>query len=567
MKTNNKSGSKSVNQADANVQRRDFIRSLLGASAAGALGSLGQLALMREASAATAPAFNDYKALVCIFLYGGNDSVNMLIPNGTDSTTGYDNYQAIRGSLAVGNTALNPASVNDYNVDGTEEQAYLKGMYSLAGQGIDLGINGVMPEVAQLVQSNKAAIISNVGNLVRRVTRAEIQAQTADLPLFLFAHNHQQRALQTGQGNNLNDVGWAGRIADNWEGVNSGSPMGLNISYAGSDRMMIGKSSVPIAINTGNLPRFNDMQNNPDWATHVDRRALFQALAGESGTTSRVTFGAGNTFSTNDPFKDFHAGAATKSMRVFDTLADAWGAHALKHGYVNADPVAYPYTAKDTYGGGLFSVPSANTLGFANDIGSSKLIPQLESVAKMIDIGATNAFDGNPHNRQIFMVKLGGFDTHAEQVSKHPLLLRELSLALGKFQTALKELGHENKVTTFTMSDFGRTMSNNGDGTDHAWGAHHLVIGGDGSGGFGNLRGGQMLGTLPDVSLDGADDYSAKGRIIPTLAQDQLNATLCRWFGVDDALMPTIFPNLANFGTVNSADTSANSAYLNDLFV
>ena len=192
----------------------------------------------------------------------------------------------------------------------------------------------------------------------------------------------------------------------------------------------------------------------------------------------------------------------------------------------------------------------------------------MQSVAKMIDIGAKNAFTtGKQHNRQIFMVKLGGFDTHADQIPKHPLLLRELSLAIGKFQTALEELGHANKVTTFTMSDFSRTVSNNGDGTDHGWGAHHLVIGGAGSDNGGHLRGGQMIGSLPDMTLDGADDYSAKGRIIPTLAQDQLNATLCRWFGVDDVLMPKVFPNLANFGTVNSADSSSNSAYLNNLFV
>ena len=114
------------------------------------------------------------------------------------------------------------------------------------------------------------------------------------------------------------------------------------------------------------------------------------------------------------------------------------------------------------------------------------------------------------------------------------------------------------------MSDFGRTMSNNGDGTDHAWGAHHLVIGGDGAGSAGNLNGGQMLGTLPDMTLGGDNDHGSKGRIIPTTAQDQLNATLCRWFGVDDALMPTIFPNLGNFGTI---DSGIGSAYLRELFI
>ena len=544
-----------------NFNRRDFIRSLLGASATGALGSVGQLALMREAVAA-APALDDYKAMVCIFLYGGNDSFNMIVPNGADDLTGHSNYQSIRGNLAVANTALDPNGSNPYHVDGSEENAYLKGLYPLADKGIDLGINGVMPEVAQLINDNKASVIANVGNLVSPVTRDQIKAKTADLPLFLFAHNQQQRALQTGQGNNLNDVGWAGRIADNWAGINSNSPLGLNISYAGSDRMLIGRNVVPLAIRAGNPPRYNDMQNITS-TSHLDRRALFKALGGESSSTGQVNFDASKTFAPNNYFQALYGHSARKSMSVFDTLTNASNQHAELHSYAESDPMVYPYSTKDIYGNSLFSVPDASTLGFANGI-KGGLITELEAVAKMIDIGANNAFDGSAHNRQIFMVKLGGFDTHAEQASKHPLLLRELSLALGKFQAALKELGHENKVTTFTMSDFGRTMSNNGDGTDHAWGAHHLVIGGDGSGSTGNLRGGQMIGTLPDVTLDGADDHSAKGRIIPTTAQDQLNATLCQWFGVDDALMPTIFPNLSNFGTVASG---TGSAYLDDLFV
>ncbi len=560
-----KINTQAAGQSGTNPERRALLRSLVGAGALGALGSVGQWALMREAAAAAAPAFNDYKALVCIFLYGGNDSFNMLIPNGADSARGYANYVDIRGGLAVGRRKLNPAKVNAYHVDGTEEQAYLKGLYPLADKGIDLGVNAVMPELAQLMLADKAAIISNVGNLVSRVTRAEIKAKTADLPLFLFAHNHQQRALQTGQGDNLKDVGWAGRIADNWRGINSRSPLGLNISYAGSERMLIGNQSVPLAISAGRPMRYTDMHKGFNDA-HDDRRALFKALSGVSSTTDRLKFGRDNTFDSSDPFRAFYGRTARKSLDVFDILPDAWDMHAVTNNYANLDPMVYPYSRKDIYGNALFSVPDAATLGFSNDIGG-RLIGEMEAVAKMIDIGANNAFDGSPHNRQIFMVQLGGFDTHAEQVSKHPLLLRELSLAVGKFQAALEELGHANKVTTFTMSDFGRTMSNNGDGTDHAWGAHHWVIGGDGFGSAGNLRGGQMIGQLPDISLDGADDFSAQGRIIPTLAQDQLNATLCRWFGVDDALMPRIFPNLSNFGSVNSRDTSSNSAYLNGLFV
>lgn len=530
--------------------RRDFIRALVGASATGALGSMGQLTLMREAAAA-APTFTDYKAMVCIFLYGGNDSFNMFIPNGADNKKGYSNYQSIRGNLAVANNALNENSINDYHVDGTHESAYLKGLYSLASEGIDLGINGVMPEVAQLVKAKKASIIGNVGNLVSPVTRSQVQADTANLPLFLFAHNHQQRALQTGQGNNLNDVGWAGRIADNWTGINSASPAGLNISYAGNDRMMIGKDTVPLAIRPGSPPKYMGMRKNHN-TQETERRALFKALAGMENSSPTLSFNNTSTFTTNDPFKSFYGSAKRKSLDVFDLLSTAWDNHTVS------------YARKDIYGGDLFSVPDKSTTGFGDEIGGG-LISELEAVAKMIDIGAKNAFSaGAEHNRQIFMIKLGGFDTHSAQASKHPLLLRQLSLALGKFQNAMEELGHANKVTTFTMSDFGRSLSNNGDGTDHAWGAHHIVMGGDGSLGAGNLNGGKMLGTLPDLTLDGDDDFNAQGRIIPSLAQDQLNASICRWFGVDNTLMPTIFPNLTNFALTPGADANG---YLNNLFV
>ena len=537
------------------ANRRDFIRSLLSTSVVGALGSVGQLALMREALAET-PAFNDYKAMVCVFLSGGNDSFNMLVPNGDGTAesnpAGYANYQSIRGDLAVANTPLDYTLINDYHIDGSKESAYLGGVYPLNEKGIDLGVNAVMPELAKLVNENKASIIANIGNLVKPVTREGIENNTADLPLFLFAHNHQQRALQTGQGNNLNDIGWAGRIADNWTGVNSDSPIGLNVSYAGSDRMMIGNSSVPLAINSGTPPNFSNMEKDKN-SVNDDRRSLFHALAGRENVSppGKISFDPTNTPTTTDPFQAFYANASLKSMDSFELLEDAWEGHTVS------------YSRTDTYGNSLFSIPSSSQLDFDDGIGGG-LIEEFEAIAKMIDIGVNNAFDGSEHNRQIFMVNLGGFDTHSGQATKHSLLLRELSLALSKFQAAMEEKGHENKVTTFTMSDFGRTMSNNGDGTDHAWGAHHIVIGGDGLNSAGNLKGGQMIGTLPDVTLDGVDDYSSKGRIIPTTAQDQLNATLCRWFGVDDALMPSVFPNLENFGTVSD---DADSAYLKDLFV
>ncbi|MGV6810519.1 MAG: DUF1501 domain-containing protein [bacterium] len=534
--------------------RRDFMKFVLGSSVLGSVGSLG---MMNTASAIATPSFSDYKALVCVFLKGGNDSFNMLIPNHNDALSGYDNYASIRGNLAVNRTALDlpnldssslgSGNLNPYYDTGSLDSAYTKGLFDLSDKGIDLGVNGVMPELAQLIQTNKASIIGNIGTLVKPVSRDEILADSADLPVFLFAHNHQQRILQTGQAHTLGDIGWAGQIADQWSGINGGSSFGLNISYSGNDRMLVGHQTSPLILSAGNPPRFAEMISGGNHADN-DRVALFKALLGQSSASpsGNVNFDASNTVIATDPFQQAHSAMLNKSYDTFDQLYQVWHNNNLN------------YQRTGSYGESLFSKPTMDHLGFSNDIGGS-LIAQLNAVAKMIHLSASGAFS-TPFNRQIFLVSLGGFDTHSAQLSKHPLLLRELSLGLWKFQQAMEELGHANQVTTFTMSDFGRTMKNNGDGTDHAWGAHHIVMGGDGTNAAGNIQGGQMLGTLPDISLGGNEDHGSKGRIIPAIGQDQLNASLCRWFGMDEGSLATIFPNLANFGANNT------NAYLDSLF-
>ncbi len=530
------------------LNRRAFMKLLASSSAYGALGSMGQLALMSEASAA-APDFSNsgYKAMVCVFLPGGNDSFNMLIP----SDAGYGVYQASRGDLAIANMDLDLSSIsadihngalangagNPYNVNQKQDSAYLKGFYDLSGSnGINLGVNAVMPEFAQLMTDNKASIIANVGNLVESVTRQAIDNNSANLPLFLFAHNHQQRALQTGQADNLNDIGWAGKIADAWLGINNNFPLGLNISYGGNSRMLIGDNTGPLVLGTGTPEVFTEMR--PNINSEIARRTVTKALS------------SGVHFTDSNPFKRLYGNMLDASMTTFETLSDVW-----------SNP---PYTSTGPYGEALFAVPSASDLGFTEKLTGS-LIPKLESVARMIDLGAQDAFNTGDYKRQIFFVTLGGFDNHSSQAVRHPLLLRELSLGLWKFQKALEERGHAEKVTTFSMSDFGRTLrTNSGGGTDHAWGAHHFVMGGAGNNTAGNLNGGIMTGTLPDLTLNGPDDYNFQGRIIPTLSQDQLNASICQWFGVDESLISSIFPNLSNFQTTPG---NVSSAFLNDLFV
>ncbi|MGB1255350.1 MAG: DUF1501 domain-containing protein [Thiolinea sp.] len=544
--------------------RRSFLQALLGAGVSGSLGVGGQLALMRQATAAS-PGFSDYKALVCVLLNGGNDSLNMLIPFGSEPGQSYEDYAAIRGDLAVANNDLGLASVssvngningaplgqgsdNPYYANHSTIGAYKKGLYELTAKSIPLAVNGLMPELAQLIIDDKASILSNIGNLVRPVSRSGILNETADLPLFLFAHNHQRRALQTGRGDDLNDIGWAGRIADDWLGVNDNHPLGLNISYAGNTPMMLGKSTAPLVLTSGIPPEYKAMEFRRG-AGQNDRRALFKALAGQQGQSRNVAFRADSVAQTIDPFRNFYHRSLLKSMQVFDALSEAWPDGGTR------------YSSKDTYGNPLFSVPSADTLGLDSPLRGA-FIRELQNIATMIDLGARNAFTAGTYNRQIFMVSLNGFDTHGAQSGRHAPLLRELSLGLWSFQKAMEELGHANKVLTYTMSEFGRTVSNNGDGTDHGWGAHHLIMGGDGTNRNGQFQGGKIVGKLPDIRLGSKDDYRDKGRLIPGIAQDQLNATLCDWLGVDERLMARVFPNVQNF----SADGRLRSAYLNQLF-
>jgi len=530
-------------------------------------GSVAQLAFNSNAHAAAPEinGFNDYRALVCIMLHGGNDSMNMFIPTAENIHTGYQAYAQIRGDLAVANVDLGLSSIcdgsdlnhgnlgkgsaNPYYDKGNQSNAYTRGLYDLSAQGIPLGVNGVMPELAQLITDNKASIIANVGNLVEIVSREQIQDESARLPFFLFAHNHQRREMETGQADNLTDIGWAGKIADHWQGINENSPLGLNIAYHVNSRMLTGFKTTPLVLGTNETPNYKGMVLGS--TSNRDRRAIQKALSGQQNISGsgKIRFDQNNTFITNDPFQKLYNRIQKKSIDIFDLLHEV-----LKNNQIK-------YQSTDSYGLPLFSKLKSRDLGFSDSRNS--LIKQLREVAKMIQLGASNKFNRGRYNRQIFFVQAEGYDTHSGQADLHPLLLRELSLALWKFQKAMEEKQLVNQVITFTMSDFGRTMKNNGNGTDHGWGASHIVLGGDGKALAGNLRGGQLFGQLPDVTLRGSDDYSSKGRIIPGIAQDQLNATLCHWFGLDQKKIAQIFPNLSNF-ELKAGDIS--SSFIQNLF-
>ncbi|NOQ80329.1 MAG: DUF1501 domain-containing protein [Gammaproteobacteria bacterium] len=488
--------------------RRDFLKLVYNLSIAG---SAIPLIIPTKAYANSSPAFNNYKALVYVSLAGGNDAFNMVIPTNTSGGNSYNNYKSIRPTLAVKNIDLSTHLVTDANgnLDLTggnpytkhkpatawleNADTYLAGFYPV--NGTNVAINGVMPEVAHLMNTNKLAVIANVGTLVEPTTKTEIINETVKLPIYMFAHNHQSRIQQTGQADNKSIEGWVGRLYDEWSGVNGTDLLGNNASFAGYSYTLAGKTVEPLTMPT--TPEGFQSRTQTDM-----REELYN-------------------LNEVNPFLNLYNRMINRSFDLSSKIANVWNN-------------AYTYSSTDAYGGSLFSIPSRDYLQLKQSPDGT-LIEQLEAVSKMIDYGRNNGI-----KRQVFFVELPGFDSHGSQLENHPKYLRELSLALSKFQTAMEELGASDEVTTFTLSDFGRTAASNGDGTDHAWGGHNLVMGGA-------VKGGMVYGQMPDLTPGGNQDYGRNGRIIPAISVDQQLSTLTKWFGVEDTLIEKLFPNISNF--------------------
>jgi uncharacterized protein (DUF1501 family) len=547
------------------MTRRNFIK--LSSFTAMALSPMARIGMGLTAGSTMALAnssFNDYKALVVLYLDGGNDAMSMFPPTTAadgSTTTAHDHYNAIRedgqyNSLNIANVDLSDevannftTDVNGYYTNTTEAdhpyydapqvgdaksesagRSYRKGSYfakadSGAGANTGLGINSMMPELASMYNSGKVALVSNVGTLVRPTTQAQINAGTAELPVFLFAHNHQKRATFTAQAEQLADTGWAGRIADAWK-VND--PVGLNLSYDGANRMLIGSETSPLVMPTTTpvsfTTNYNALKQKGDYFESLINRfhSISKSNAFESYYTNRIKL------------------AGDLSTILLESLAQA--------------PDFSTFSSKNTYGQNLFTVPDMehDIKLLTHDETRDRIFAQFEAAAKMIKVGK----DILNHPRQIIFVRMPNFDTHQHQTANHFNNIRSLSLAVSDFQKALEEMNLDDQVLTVSMSDFGRTLKNSGDGTDHGWGGHSFIITGDS-----NFNGGNVFGTvMDDLRLDGPNTYTEKGRIIPTTSIEQMLAPCLKWFGVSEALMPTILPNLANF------DADPNTANLAGLF-
>lgn len=409
----------------------------------------------------------DYRALVCIFLFGGNDSFNMVVPR---SPGAYRMYAASRGDVTLPAESLLPIAPLDPDGD-----AY--------------GLHPAMPGLQKLFAQGACAIVANVGALVQPVTRAAYQDGSAVLPPQLFSHQDQQEQWQTVRGRSVVATGWAGRIADALAPAGTGGIVPVNVSLAGTVLQQAGAGGGAYALGTAGAGEFEGLE--PGLPSGTERRSAFEGLL----ESARNDAGIGV----------YGRGFAAVGKRAITTSAA-----------VNAALARTP-------------VPAAR-------MPASALGAQLSMAARLIA-----ARDELRVSRQIVFVAAGGYDTHDRQAAPHAALLGDLSACLGGFHQSLAELGIADRVVAFTQSDFGRTLTSNGDGTDHGWGGHQLVIGDA-------VRGQRIFGAMPRLEVGGPDD-AARGRIIPGTSIDQYVATLARWFGVPEARLEEVAPQLGNFPT------------------
>ena len=448
-----------------NAGRRAFLRRSAALSlVAGATPWALSLAAMGEAAAATA---TDYKALVCVFLYGGNDQSNTLVPYDSAS---YAAYQGLRSNIAIdrnalAGTVLAPATAL---ADGRQ--------YALAP-----GLASLLP----LFDAGKLSVVLNVGTLARPTTKAQYSNGSATLSPKLFSHNDQQSYWQASSPEGATS-GWGGRLGDLYASGN-GNATFTCVSVSGNAVYMAGKSAVQYQV-TSNGPVPVAGIKSPLFGSAACSQAL-QALMTQPRTHL---------------FESEHARVASRSITANDQLAAALSGVNVTTGF-----------------------PAGNSLG-----------DQLKMVARMIAArGATGA------KRQVFFVSLGGFDTHDSLATAHPALMTSVGNALAAFYQATLELGVADQVTTFTGSDFGRTLVSNTDGSDHGWGNMQFVLGG-------SVLGKSYVGTAPVLASNGPDDVG-QGRLLPSLAVEQYAATLAGWFGVSASDQASVLPNLGNFTTRN----------------
>jgi uncharacterized protein (DUF1501 family) len=428
------------------------------------LSSLNHLKMLGAASMYSGP--DDYKALICLLLSGGNDSYNMVIPFGAGE---HAEYSTVRSNLAIPRNEL--LSLQNSNNNGRR-----------------LGFHPSMLGLRNLYNNGKVAAITNIGTLVEPTNQHQFKNKLVKLPLGLYSHSDQIKHWQTSIPQDRHADGWGGRMADIMSTFNEADSLTMNISLSGNNIFQRGKYISEFVISTdGNISGIND----------------YDGL---------------------DPLQQL-------MTQTVDNMLD--------HTYQNAFEQTYANLIRKSQDDiTLFNAAMENAIQLNTVFSDTSLSTRFKTIARII-----SAREAISAKRQIFFVNFGGWDHHDGVLEKQAEMLGTVDNALTEFYTATEELGLEDKVTTFTISDFARTLTSNGNGTDHAWGGNTLVVGGAVKGG--------MYGFYPDLYI-GNSLEARNGVLIPTTPTDKYYAELALWFGVSSADLNVILPNLGNFYSLDS---------------
>jgi uncharacterized protein (DUF1501 family) len=475
------------------LTRRQFIRqAACAALGTGALSAtVRDLRFLNAAMAQVGP--TDYKALVCIFLAGGNDSNNLIIPT---IPAEYADYSAIRSDALAIPLSGAPNVVLPIS--------------PLNSDGHQYGLHPACPELATLFGEGKLAVLFNTGTLVYPLTRAQYQSGALARPPQLFSHSDQVTQWQTSIPDRAPLTGWGGRCADLLAAMQPNAPISLCVTLTGANTFEVGNTVSQYSVSTSGAIALSSISG-------ARLQSLTNILALPNANLQVRA----------------HAGVAEHAIQTGGQLNAAIAATSAATYWT----VPFPTTVTSPTGGNGFS---------------SYFASQLRMVARLIEAGHRDAASGGfGMKRQIFFCQVGGYDLHSGQtpgpgqttVGAHANLLAELSQSMFAFQRAMEQLGLSSNVTTFTASDFGRTLLSNDGGSDHGWGSHHLIMGGA-------VNGQRTYGKFPTLAINGPDDTD-DGRWIPTTAIDQYFATLATWFGVDSGNLAGVFPNLGRFSSPN----------------
>ena len=516
----------------SSLHRRAFLRHAAALSSMGVAAPLGlSLSAIGRASAQATPG---YQALVCIFLYGGNDAFNTVLATDTDSWAHYQNHRnpQARDSTSTGTSIalLNAGAPANQSADaGTPER--LGGVLPIAhgsgpaNAGRQFALHPSLTQVQQLYQTGRLAVLANVGPLVQPTTKANYALNSFSRPAKLFSHNDQQSTWQSFSPEGASD-GWGGRLGDLLMSSNGGGANQANL---------IQRSFTCITPTAS--------------STWLAGRSVKQYQVGLTDVTglgsSGKVFNDANLYAALQTVMNTPNGNANLFARDHQQVVD----RALQaHGLISGALPSWGSAPWGTAGQNPWSDPLLKYTSVGGQSKTNGLAMQLQMVARLIDANRRGALG---IQKQVFMVSLGGFDTHASQNQEHADRMLQLNHALAYFDSVLGTMpggDMRSQVTTFTASDFGRSFTSNGDGTDHGWGSHHLIMGGA-------VQGGEVYGSFPQYSTADAHgvfsspDQIQNGVMLPTTSVDQYAYTLGKWMGVSNTDLASILPNLHNFNS------------------